>query len=268
RGLGAHVFTRGQKAAVRETAKLADDIPDTMAWLDAESNLGREYWEALQYVSRWTLANHRAIHRLFLEKSSASALSQIGNEHNFVWKRGTTYFHGKGATPAWNDSAGRPLLGLVPLNMAAPILLVLGKDNREHLSFAPHGAGRNLSRRATIKKYLGKKDQNNPEKIQKLIDESTRGLDIRWYRGRADLSESPLGYKSPDQVKSQIEEFQLAEVIAEIAPLGCVMAGNSPFRNEDDPGPEILTPKQKRQIQHRSDRRKHRQRMRHDEWED
>jgi hypothetical protein len=59
---------------------------------------------------------------------------QIGNEHNFVWKRGDSFFHGKGATPAWQDASGRPLLGLIPLNMAREILLVLGSNNNDYLS--------------------------------------------------------------------------------------------------------------------------------------
>jgi RNA-splicing ligase RtcB len=148
RGLGAHVFKRGQIAAEKHVARVAEAIPEAAAWLDFDSDAGRDYWDALQYVGRWTRANHRAIHRRFLERIGASSIAEAGNAHNFVWKRGDTFYHGKGATPAWKDEQGRSLLGLIPLNMAEPILLVLGSDNSEFLSFAPHGAGRNLSRTA------------------------------------------------------------------------------------------------------------------------
>ncbi len=93
------------------------------------------------------------------------------------------------------------------------------------------------------------------------IERSVAGLDVRWYLGKADFSECAPAYKPPAQVRSQIEEFGLADVVAEIEPLGSIMAGRSPSRDE-----EPLTPKQKRQIQHRADRRKLRQNLRHGDW--
>jgi len=255
RGLGAHLYKRGQIAALKQTAKLADRIPKAAAWLDAKSDEGRAYWEALQYVSRWTRANHESIHARFLERIGATAVAQFGNEHNFVWQRGDTFFHGKGATPAWKDGDGRPLLGLIPLNMAAPILMVLGRDNDEFLSFAPHGAGRNVSRTALKRRYETEEDR------QQAIEASTRGIDVRWFCGGPDLSETPVAYKNADQVKEQIRQFGLADVVAEIQPLGCIMAGDAgpaPWKRRKDE----LTPKQKRQLKHRADRRRGRQDLR------
>lgn len=264
RGLGAQVYARGHKAAIRETRKIAEHIPDAAAWLDASSPEGADYWEALQYVSRWTKANHESIHARFLERLGLAATTAFGNEHNFVWKRGDLFLHGKGATPAWRDGEGRPLLGLVPLNMAEPILVTLGRDNAEFLSFAPHGAGRNRSRTATLREFRKANGEADEAAVAKAISGTTRGLDIRWYYGKADLTESPLGYKPAAQVRAQIEQFGLADIAAEITPLGCLMAG--------DPGPrpwlrraETLTPKQKRQMEHRAERRKDRQSLRH--WE-
>ena len=253
RGLGAHLYKRGQIAAEKQTNKIADRIPKAAVWLDAKSDDGRAYWDALQYVARWTKANHEAIHARFLERIGGEAVAQFGNEHNFVWKRGDTFFHGKGATPAWKDAEGRPLLGLIPLNMAEPILMVLGNDNEEFLSFAPHGAGRNLSRTALKRLYPG------DESKKRAIEAGTRGIDVRWFCGEPDLSETPVAYKNADQVKAQIAQFGLADLVTEIQPLGCIMAGESgvPFwkkRKEEE-----LTPKQKRQLQHRAERRRNKQ---------
>ena len=261
RGLGAHVYKRGHKAAIRETARIADNIPSAAAWLDVETELGAEYWQALQYVSRWTKANHQSIHARFLERTEAELVTEFGNEHNFVWQRGEQFLHGKGATPAWKDDDGRPLLGLIPLNMAEPILITLGRDNADYLSFCPHGAGRNVSRTATMRQFKDRKTgQLDEARIEKTIADTTAGLDIRWFYGKADLTESPIGYKSAAQVREQIERFGLADIVAQIEPLGCIMAGDSgpkPWQREKE-----LTPKQKRQIQHRADRRKTRQSMR------
>lgn len=248
RGLGAHVFKRGQVAAEKHVARAARHIPAAAAWLDAKSDSGRDYWDALQYVARWTKANHRAIHRRFLERIGGRSVAEVGNEHNFVWRRGDIYLHGKGATPAWKDDQGRPRLGLIPLNMAEPILLVLGGDREEFLSFAPHGAGRNLSRTAMKRKFPDEASR------RQAIERSTDGIDVRWFCGRPDLSETPLAYKNAAQVTAQIRDFGLAEIVAEIRPLGCVMAGDSgrSWRDRE----EELTPKQQRQIEHRAERRR------------
>ena len=255
RSLGSHVFKKGLHAAIKHSAKVGNHIPDNAAWLDANSQEGKDYWEALQYVSRWTRANHESIHSRFLDRIQAEAIASFGNEHNFVWKRGDLFYHGKGATPAWKDKGGRPLLGLIPLNMAEPILLVLGKDNKEFLSFAPHGAGRNLSRTALRKQHRGADHQKH------LIEHHTRNIDVRWFCGQPDLGETPIAYKNADEIKAQIRDYGLAEIIGEIRPLGCIMAGQSkipPWKQKE----EELTPKQKRQIQHRSERRRVKQDLR------
>ena len=261
RGLGAHLYKRGQKAAEEHTTKIAAGIPEAACWLDFDSDEGQAYWEALQYVGRWTRANHACIHQSFAEKLGTRLVASIGNEHNFVWKRGDTFYHGKGATPAWTDELGRPQLGLIPLNMAAPVLLVLGKNNQEYMSFAPHGAGRNQSRRAVTRFFEKNDGPLSRKELEQLVSRQTPGLDIRWWHGKADLSETPLAYKSAAQVTEQIRHFGLADILVEIQPRGCLMAGDAgprPWQAERD-----LTPKQKRQIEHRSDRRKSRQHLTH-----
>jgi RNA-splicing ligase RtcB len=256
RGLGAAVYARGQKAAVKHTQSVATQIPDAAAWLDYTTPTGEAYWEALQYVARWTKANHESIHQRFIQRAGGQVIAAFGNEHNFVWKRGDLFLHGKGATPAWKDETGRPLLGLIPLNMASPILMVLGGDNEEFLSFAPHGAGRNQSRSAIMRRFEG-----DEKKMNRALAESTEGIEVRWYTGKADLSETPIGYKPAEQIKAQIEQFGLARVIAEIQPLGSIMAGDAgppPWMRRK----EELSPKQLRAIEHRADRRKTRQSIR------
>ena len=264
RGLGAQVFKRGQKAAEKHTAGVAAGIPAAACWLDFDTADGAAYWDALQYVGRWTRANHQCIHDIFVRHLATRIAASVGNEHNFVWRRGRTFYHGKGATPAWPDDAGRGRLGLIPLHMAAPILLVLGRDRGEFLSFAPHGAGRNLSRRAVTKPYRQKDGTIGPQQLEQLVAAQTPGVAIRWYHGKADLSETPMAYKPAAQVKAQIQQFDLATIVAEIQPLGCIMAGDAgprPWHREP-----ALAPKQKRRVEHHADRRKLRQDMRH--WEE
>lgn len=251
RGLGAQLYKRGIDAAVKYCAEVCPEIPRAAAWLDVSTDEGAAYWEALQYIGRWTRANHESIHQLFVKEAGLAKVASFGNEHNFVWKRGDMFYHGKGATPAWKDDDGRPLLGLIPLNMAAPILVVLGKDNQEFLSFAPHGAGRNRSRTATTKPFRDDSGNLMETAVRKAIARETDGLDIRWFCGRPDVSESPLGYKDATAVTKQIAHFGLADVAGIIEPMGCIMAG-------DQPKPWEHGKKSKKEIRamgHRADRR-------------
>jgi tRNA-splicing ligase RtcB len=235
RGLGAQVYKRGIKVAAQQTNAIAEHVPTSGHWIDSKSEEGQSYWDALQYLARWTKANHTLIHSKFITELSkvysVTQLGQMGNEHNFVWKRPSDnpevdhFFHGKGATPAWSEN-GQPLLGLIPLNMAAPILLVQGLDNAEYLSFAPHGAGRNESRTSLLKRYKGADGEDDTAAIAHTISSTTAGLDIRWYSGTPDLSETPVGYKNAHQVTQQIEDFRLATTLGQINPLGCIMAGH------------------------------------------
>lgn len=228
RGLGADVYKRGLKAAEKWCRENAKDIPRAAVWLPGDSPEGAAYWDALSYVGRWTRQNHALIHEALLRRLGQRALVQIGNEHNFVWKRGDVFLHGKGATPAWTDAEGRPLLGLIPLNMAREILLVLGSDNDDYLSFCPHGAGRNRSRTATLRPFKNDDGELDPGRVQAELAATTAGLDIRWFSGAPDLSESPIGYKDATKVKAQIDRFGLATVVGEIQPRGCIMAGEAP----------------------------------------
>jgi tRNA-splicing ligase RtcB (3'-phosphate/5'-hydroxy nucleic acid ligase) len=227
RNLGAQIYKRGIEAAVAETAKIAHGIPKQAAWLDLSTDKGKTYWEALAYAGRWTKANHEVIHASFLEKAKAHKVCSVGNEHNFVWEAGGKILHGKGATPAWKDELGRPKVGIIPLNMGASILLVLGGDNTKFLSFAPHGAGRNKSRSETMREFKDASGKIDQGRLKKALAEATsdKGLDIRWGSGKPDITESPLGYKDAATIKRQIEGFGLARVAGEITPGGCIMAG-------------------------------------------
>ena len=228
RDLGAQIYKRGSAQAVEHTKKVSPSTPAHQAWLDPESDMGALYWEALQYVARWTKRNHQLIHERTMAKLGITPLVAFGNEHNFVWKRGNHYYHGKGATPAWADDAGNPLLGLIPLNMAAPVLLTFGRNNTEFASFSPHGAGRNKSRTQLMREQglfvLQGDDLINRSRAS--VEAQTEGLDIRFYFDQPDVSESPIAYKSAPQVRSQIEKFGLADVVGLIEPKGSIMAGD------------------------------------------
>ena len=84
RDLGAQVYKRGIAHAVAHTQLVSPETPAHQAWLDPDSDIGQLYWQALQYVARWTRRNHQLVHQRTLKRLGIEALAEIGNEHNFV----------------------------------------------------------------------------------------------------------------------------------------------------------------------------------------
>jgi RNA-splicing ligase RtcB len=209
--------------------RVADQIrkelsPETLrqnAWIPADTREGDDYWQALQIIRTWTRENHFAIHDMAADRLTAKVADRFWNEHNFVFRKSDgLFYHGKGATPAfdgWADDATD--LTLIPLNMAEPILIARGLDAANGLGFSPHGAGRNFSRTQHKRLQAGRSEQE-------IFAEETRGLDVRFFSGNVDISELPSAYKNASQVRQQIGEFGLAEIVDEVIPFGCIMAGN------------------------------------------
>ena len=224
RGPGAGLYKLGMDVANKYRKKLSPDTLKQNAWIPADSEEGIEYWEALQTIRKWTKANHTGIHQATVEAVGADLDDRYWNEHNFVFKRDDLFYHGKGATPAWDDFASDATgVTLIPLNMSEPVLVVKGKDADHGLGFSPHGAGRNFSR----SEHKRRNSQLTPEEMLKM---ETDGLDIRFFENKIDISELPSGYKNADSVVRQIDKFGLAEIEDYIDPYGCIMAGDiEPF---------------------------------------
>jgi len=242
RALGAELYKRGMAAAKKHTAINAPQVPAHNAWLDPDTQEGEEYWKALQIVRRWTRLNHFAIHDAMQQRMGNTVVDRFWNEHNFVFRRDDgLFYHAKGATPSFdgfgNDDSG---FTLVPLNMAQPILVTRHTDKKDALGFAPHGAGRNLSRTKHIRRLQEefKADSRglSPNNVQAIFERETAGIDARSFSGKHDVSEMPSAYKNAAQVKRQIERHGLAEIVDEILPSGCIMAGelDQPWRNKKE----------------------------------
>lgn len=71
---------------------------------------------------------------------------------------------------------------------------------------------------------------------EEIFAEKTRGIDARFFSGFTDISELPSAYKNAAAVRAQIERYGLAEIIDEVLPNGCIMAGdwdaNAPWRRK------------------------------------
>jgi RNA-splicing ligase RtcB len=220
RGPGAGLYRLGMRAAETWRKKLSVGVLKQNAWIPADSDEGIAYWEALQLIRKWTKANHNCLHQAATEIAGADPRARFWNEHNFVFRKGDLYYHAKGATPVDTemlpDSEG---VQIVPLNMAEPVLLIRGDVTERNLGFAPHGAGRNLSRSAHKRLMAGRTEAE-------IFAEETEGLDVRFYSGIVDVSELPSAYKPAETVRAQMKAYGLADVVDEIVPYGSIMAGD------------------------------------------
>lgn len=155
RGTGASVCAEYSKIATA----LKPDLPRELrhlAWLDLNSQPGREYWDAMNLMGEYAAANHAVIHRNIARHLGAEIIAGVENHHNFAWKERhiidgveeELIVHRKGATPA-----GKGVLGVIPGSMAAPGFIVRGKGNTDSLLSASHGAGRVMSRTQARQKY-------------------------------------------------------------------------------------------------------------------
>lgn len=224
RGLGADLYAQGLKVADAFRKEISPKTIQQNAWIPYNTDEGKEYWEALQIVREWTKLNHTTIHDATAKKLKANYIDRFWNEHNFVFKQGDLFYHAKGATPLDDQFVpdSKDGLRLIPLNMSEPILIVKGDRTENNLGFAPHGAGRNISRRRH-------KNNNAHRTFEEIFREETKGLDVRFFSGNIDITELPSAYKNADTVKKQMEEFQLGNIVDEIMPYGCIMAGDWQF---------------------------------------
>lgn len=221
RGFGAHLYTKGMKAAEVFRRDISPETLKSNAWIPFTEDEGIEYWNALQTIREWTKLNHTVIHQKVTEQLSLEPKLRFWNEHNFVFRDGENFFHAKGATPLDDKFVpdSHDGLRLIPLNMSEPVLIVKGTTTDTNLGFAPHGAGRNVSRT----QHIRKKEEKTQEEV---FLEETQGLDVRFFSGNIDISELPSAYKNAESVRLQMSEFNLGTVVDEILPYGCIMAGD------------------------------------------
>ncbi len=201
RGTGGQIATHFSKLAMDLHPELPRELSQ-LAWLDMDSDAGREYWQAMELMGRYAAANHYLIHRDVAKYLGAKVLLDIENHHNFAWKE--THFgeevivHRKGATPA-----GKGVVGIIPGSMATPGYVVRGKGLSDSMNSASHGAGRRMSRTTTKNTYTwhdGKKFLADHDVV--LIS--------------AGLDEVPMGYKDIETVMAA--QSDLVDIVGRFDP--------------------------------------------------
>ncbi|MEL1240439.1 RtcB family protein [Flavobacterium flavipallidum] len=200
RGFGATIAGHYTKMA-KEVCKLPD-VAKNLAYLDMNSQLGQEYWMAMNLAGDYASACHEIIHNKMQQALGAQVLAKVENHHNFAWKEiwngEEVMVHRKGATPA-----AKGVMGIIPGSMTAPGFLVRGKGEENAINSASHGAGRQMSRTQAIKTIT----QNQMQTILKDHGVTLIG---------AGLDEAPMAYKDINQVMAA--QTDLVDVVAKFTP--------------------------------------------------
>lgn len=205
RGTGAVVCDHYSRIAMQAHPDL-DAQHRHLAWLEMDSEAGKEYWDAMNLMGRYASANHACIHHHIAANLGAEVIAGVENHHNFAWEEKhtvdgveeTLIVHRKGATPA-----GVGVLGVIPGSMADPAFIVVGKDGAGSLSSASHGAGRVMSRTAA-------KNTFRWASVRELLKE--RGVTVI----SAGIDENPGVYKDIRRVISL--QRDLVEPVARFDP--------------------------------------------------
>lgn len=200
RGFGAQI-ARHYTTLAKESCGLPQGAGH-LAWLDMNSDEGKEYWMAMNLAGDYAKACHDEIHRRMAKYLGWKSFQKIENHHNFAWKEMVNgeelIVHRKGATPA-----GKGVMGIIPGSMASDAYIVSGLGNEDSINSASHGAGRVLSRTKA-------KESVSPSMMRSYIKE--RGVEL--IGGGVD--ESPHVYKDIHEVMGH--QNDLVEVLGTFTP--------------------------------------------------
>ena len=211
RGVGFKIANEFSRLARGLHPNLPDMVKH-LAWLDMDSDAGREYWIGMELAGRFASACHEIIHREVAKAAGFKEVAAIENHHNFAWREtmadgSEAIVHRKGATPA-----GEGVLGIIPGSMADPGYVVRGKGVMASLNSASHGAGRAMSRRAA-------KDSITSGQVRKYLE--VRGVKLLG----GGLDEAPMAYKNIEEVIGA--QSDLVDVLGKFAPKIVMMANDS-----------------------------------------
>ena len=159
------------------------EIPKDLAYV--EGRLFEDYIHDMKIVQHFATLNRKAMTDVILRCMGLTRVDEFTTIHNYIDT--DDMILRKGSVSA---KAGEKLL--IPINMRDGSLLCIGKGNEDWNCSAPHGAGRLMSRKAAF----GALSMEEFEAEMQGIYTTCVVPDT--------LDESPMAYKSMDEIVSQI----------------------------------------------------------------
>jgi tRNA-splicing ligase RtcB (3'-phosphate/5'-hydroxy nucleic acid ligase) len=203
RGVGNRLASKHIRVAQERCRHL--DLPDRdLAYLTEGTPEFDAYVEALHWAQRFAALNREEMmDRLAEQVSQFLSGRGLGGEvhraqvvqchHNYT-ERETHYGSEVWLSRKGAISARAGQWGLIPGSMGTASYVVVGKGDVESLTSAPHGAGRNHSRRAARRMFT-------------RADLDRRMAGIAWGRSDAFLDEHPDAYKPVDVVMADAADL-------------------------------------------------------------
>lgn len=183
-------------AELKKQREIDLSIPKDLNYVKGE--LFNDYIHDMKIVQHFAALNRKAMTETILNGMRLTEVERFTTIHNYIDTE--TMILRKGSVSA---QAGEKLL--IPINMRDGSLICMGKGNEDWNCSAPHGAGRLMSRKVAF----------NTLSLEEYKAEMT-GIYTTCV-GRDTLDESPMAYKSMDEIISQIEPT--AEIINRIKPI-------------------------------------------------
>ena len=159
------------------------EIPKDLAYV--EGRLFEDYIHDMKIVQHFATLNRKAMTDVILRCMGLTRVDEFTTIHNYIDT--DDMILRKGSVSA---KAGEKLL--IPINMRDGSLLCIGKGNEDWNCSAPHGAGRLMSRKAAF-------DALSMEEFEAEM----QGIYTTCVVPDT-LDESPMAYKSMDEIVSQI----------------------------------------------------------------
>jgi tRNA-splicing ligase RtcB len=234
RGLGHQVCTDYVRSMDAAMARYAITLPDRqLACAPFASPEGQRYFGAMCAAANFAWANRQVITQrvraAFARCFGPSAgltlvydvalnmakLEQHGGELLCVHRKGATRAFGPAhpETPAAYRSVGQPVF--IPGSMGTASYVLAGQDAALELSFGSscHGAGRAMSRHASIRIHPG-------HLVRKELE--ARGIAVACGSNRELAEEAPAAYKDVERVVDVVHNAGLARKVARLHPIGVV----------------------------------------------
>ncbi len=181
---------------LRKQRAEATPISKDLAYV--EGRLFEDYIHDMRIVQHFAVLNRKAMTDVIISEMGMTRVEEFTTIHNYIDT--DAMILRKGSVSA---RAGEKLL--IPINMRDGSLICVGKGNEEWNFSAPHGAGRLMSRRAAF-------DSLSMDEYR----EEMAGI-YSTCVVKDTLDESPMAYKSMDEIVSQIGPT--ADIIERIHPV-------------------------------------------------